>query len=165
MRRIALARHAKSSWSDQSLSDFNRPLNKRGLRDAPRMGDRLAALKRTPEQVVSSPALRAISTARQYADSLALPEQAIIEDARIYEASLQALAYVVQELPEQARHVLLVGHNPGFSALAHWLAICPFDEMPTSAIAVIELHVDQWSEVGPGCGQLVEYLYPKDGLG
>ena len=159
-----LARHAKSSWNDASLSDFDRPLNKRGERDAPRMARRLSELQRHPDLVVSSPALRALTTAQHYAAALDLGPEAFREEAGIYEASLQSLAYRVQELPDDHRHVLLVGHNPSFSALAHWLATCPFDQMPTCAIAVMELHVGSWSEVGPGCGRVVDYLYPKDGL-
>ena len=164
MRRLSIARHAKSSWNDASLSDFDRPLNKRGQRDAPRMAQRLSAQARQPDLVVSSTALRAITTALHYVEGLGLDDDRLVKEPRIYDASVQTLSYLVQELPDHARHVLLVGHNPGFSALAHWLATCPFDEMPTCAVVQIELHVDQWSEVGPGCGHLTDYLYPKDGL-
>lgn len=82
---------------------------------------------------------------------------------RIYDASRDTLADVVRELPDDKRHVMMFGHNPGFSELAHWLATCPFDDMPTCAVASLELQIGAWSELGPGCGRLAQYLYPKDG--
>jgi phosphohistidine phosphatase len=163
MLRLTLVRHAKSSWDDPEASDFERPLNARGKRDAPVMALRVSALRRLPDRVVSSPALRAISTARVFADRLGVAEDDIVLDRRIYDASRQTLIQVVRSLPPESRHPILFGHNPGFSELSHWLATCSFDEMPTCAVASFELQVAEWREVGPGCGRLARYLYPKDG--
>jgi len=163
MLRLTLIRHAKSAWDDPTLDDFERPLNARGRRDAPAMAQRLGELKRRPDRLVSSPALRAITTARAFAEVLGIAPQDIELQARIYDASRKTLAEVVQGLDPGARHVALFGHNPGFSELARWLATCPFTEMPTCAIAQLELQVGSWSELGPGCGKLANYLYPKDG--
>ena len=163
MLRITLVRHAKSSWNDAGLSDFERPLNGRGQRDAPVMAERLHALKRMPDRLISSPALRAISTARIFAKEFGIRAQDIELRPRIYDASLATLVEVVREISPEVRHALLFGHNPGFSELACWLAHCPFQEMPTCAIASLELNVSAWSELGPGCGKLATYLYPKDG--
>ena len=161
MRRLTLARHANASWNDAGLSDFDRPLNNRGLRDAPFMAKRLAALERKPDLIVSSPAVRALTTARHYAECL--PDIRFREDPRIYDASTHSLIQVVCELGDDSNHALLVGHNPGFSDLACWLATCPFQEMPTGAFAVIELNIANWSEISGGCGRLLDYLDPKDG--
>lgn len=163
MLRLTLIRHAKSSWDHADLSDFERPLNPRGRRDAPVMAARLRDSRRLPDRLVSSPALRAITTARLFAAELQMPPEQIEVRSRIYDASLATLVEVVRELDPQARHVALFGHNPGFSELARWLATCPFYDMPTCAVAGLELHIDTWSELASGCGQLHRYLFPKDG--
>ena len=163
MLRLTLVRHAKSSWDDPAASDFERPLNARGKRDAPVMALRVSALRRLPDRVVSSPALRAISTARVFADRLGVADDDIVLDRRIYDASRHTLIEVLRSLPVDSRHAILFGHNPGFSELAKWLATCPFDDMPTCAVASFELQVAEWREVGAGCGRLARYFYPKDG--
>lgn len=163
MLRLTLVRHAKSSWDDPGASDFERPLNDRGRRDAPVMALRVSTLRRLPDRLVSSPALRAISTARIFAKRLGVSEDDIVLEPRLYDASRKTLTEVLRSLPDDSRHAVLFGHNPGFSELSHWLAACPFGEMPTCAVAGFELQVAEWREVGPGCGRLARYLYPKDG--
>lgn len=161
MRRLTLIRHAKSSWADADLTDFERPLNERGLRDAPRMAAQLHELLGVPDRLVSSPAKRAISTARIFATHFGLDLDAIAIEPRIYEASLPTLLRVVGELDAADRHVMLFGHNPGFSELAHQLAKCPFDAMPTCAAVQLELSIDEWSEAGKVRAKLRHYVYPK----
>ena len=163
MLRLTLVRHAKSSWDDPEASDFERPLNARGNRDAPVMALRVSSLRRLPDHLVSSPAVRAISTAHVFAARLGVSEDDVALERRIYDATRATLVEVVRALPDAARHAMLFGHNPGFSALANWLATCPFDEMPTCAVASFELQVADWREVASGCGRLVRYLFPKDG--
>ncbi|MCC2656139.1 MAG: hypothetical protein K0Q76_1247 [Panacagrimonas sp.] len=163
MLRLTLVRHAKSSWDDPESSDFERPLNARGQRDAPVMALRVSALRRLPDHMVSSPALRAISTARVFADRLGVADDDIVLERRIYDATRQSLIDVVRALPADSRHAILFGHNPGFSELSNWLATCPFDDMPTCAVASFELQAADWREVGAGCGRLARYLFPKDG--
>ena len=163
MLRLTLVRHAKSSWADPGMRDFERPLNPRGTRDAPVMAVRVSELRRLPDHLVSSPAMRAFTTACTFADRLGFATDAIQLDSRIYEASRETLAEVVRGLDPKSKHAMLFGHNPGFSELARWLATCSFTEMPTCAIASLELQIGDWRELGPGCGKLANYLYPKDG--
>ena len=163
MLRLTLVRHAKSSWADPGTRDFERPLNPRGTRDAPVMAVRVSELRRLPDHLVSSPALRAFTTACVFAERLGFATDAIRLESRIYEASRETLADVVRGLDPKARHAMLFGHNPGFSELARWLATCPFTDMPTCAIASLELQISDWRELGPGCGKLARYLFPKDG--
>lgn len=165
MRRLTLVRHAKSSWNDLDLSDFERPLNERGRRDAPVMAQRFKKLRRLPDLLLSSPALRAVTTARMFGEGLGFPVDNIELNTRIYEASVDTLLKLIRGLDPDTRHAMLFGHNPGFSELAHRLATCRFDDMPTCAIASFELQIADWSEAGPGCGRLASYLYPKDGAG
>lgn len=163
MLRLTLVRHAKSSWADPGMRDFDRPLNRRGSRDAPAMAQRVSELRRPPDHLVSSPAVRAFTTADVFAQRLGLATDAIRLESRIYDASRATLVEVVRALDPKSRHAMLFGHNPGFSELARWLATCPFHEMPTCAIASLELQISEWRELGPGCGRLARYLYPKDG--
>lgn len=163
MLRLTLVRHAKASWDEVQARDFERPLDPGGQRDAPVMALRVSALRRTPDRLVSSPALRAISTARVFAERLGVDERDIVLEPRIYDASLQTLVEVVRSLPDASRHVMLFGHNPAFSELSNWLATCPFDDMPTCAVASFELSASAWSEVDAGGGRLARYLHPRDG--
>ena len=161
MRLLTLVRHAKSSWAETGLSDFDRPLNDRGRRDAPRMAALLHERLPKPDRIVSSPALRAISTARIFAAAFGIAEDEIVSDARIYEATPDTLLRVVNEFDDGDRHVLMFGHNPGFSELAHRLASCSFDQMPTCAVAHLALSIEHWWEIAPRCGVLRDYMYPK----
>jgi len=162
MKLLTLVRHAKSSWDYAELNDFERPLNERGRRDAPLMAERARRLLGRPDRMVSSPALRAITTAHVFAEAFELPHDEIELQPRIYEASPQTLLRIVQDLGDADDHVMLFGHNPGFSELARQLAPCSFDEMPTCALAQIELAIDHWKDAAAGRGRLRQYSYPKN---
>lgn len=164
MPLLTLIRHAKSSWDYPELSDFERPLNERGRRDAPRMATRLARELRAPLTLISSPATRALSTARVFAEALAVDFDAVRIEPRIYEASRRALLELVKALPDDSPKVLLFGHNPGLSELAQTLTDCPFDEMPTCAVVQLQIEGRSWKQLAPGKGRLLSYQYPKDGL-
>lgn len=163
MPLLTLVRHAKSTWDYPELTDFERPLNERGRRDAPRMGLRAQALPKV-SRIVSSPATRALITARIFAEQLGISPDAIHIEPKLYDASRKTLLEVVSGFEPNPAHVMLFGHNPGFSELAHTLGHCPFDELPTCAIAHFKIEVKHWKDMGPGCGTLVKYLFPKDGL-
>jgi len=164
-RRLTLVRHAKSSWSDGVLSDFERPLNARGLWDAPTMARRFAAdLQRetaSKVRLVSSPALRALTTAQIFADTLNIPHSEMVLQEKIYEAMPGTLLEIVRAFDDADCHVLMFGHNPGFSDLARLLADCPFLEMPTCAIAHLRFGLRTWRKLNPGDGELLRYDAPK----
>jgi phosphohistidine phosphatase len=160
-RRLILVRHAKSSWDYAELSDFERPLNPRGRRDAPEMAARLAEVLEPPLRLVSSPALRAITTAHAFADALLLPREQIHLEPRIYEASAGALLRIVRQLDPADSQVLLFGHNPGFSDLAVLLAASPIAEMPTCAVLRLRFAVDAWSKIKERSGEIEGYDFPK----
>lgn len=161
MRLLTLIRHAKSSWDYPELTDFERPINERGRRDAPRMAAYVRKLIGIPDRIVSSPALRAIATARIFADTLGIDANRILIEPRIYEASLDVLLSQIRLFDAADRHVMLFGHNPGLTDLAHSLARCSFDAMPTCAVAQIGFELKVWSEIGERSGQLQHYAYPK----
>ncbi len=161
MKRLTLVRHAKSSWDDPDLGDFDRPLNKRGTRDAADMGERLAARGNPPERIVTSPARRAWSTAKKLAKRLGYAKEKIVTEIAIYEASPETLLALVQKLNDRDRHVLLVGHNPGLTDLANRLCDFGVSNMPTGATLCLDFEVDTWAAVWAGAGRVVFYDYPK----
>jgi len=160
MLELILIRHAKSSWSDSGLPDFERPLNERGERDAPRMGRRLAELDIKFDLVLSSPALRAITTAQLIARETGCPEADIRAVDDFYNADADTLLAEVQRIDARHRHVALVAHNPGISWLYRLLAGESVD-MPTCAVAVVRFDVDDWQAVHADSGWSARYEYPK----
>lgn len=162
MKRLTLVRHAKSSWKDAELADFDRPLNKRGEGDAPRMGERLARRGLQPELLLSSPARRARQTAEAIAAALRVDSAALRFSPAIYEASPAALLELIRGCEERWQHLLLVGHNPGLTELGNLLAGCGIDNLPTCAVLVIDFEISNWRQVAPGAGALFLYDYPKN---
>ncbi len=162
MKQLTLIRHAKSSWDYPLLGDFERPLNGRGRRDAPVMAQGLAAALKPPLRLVSSPALRALSTAQLFADALAIAHADIRIEPLIYEATPGTLLHLVNGLDDADPHVLMFGHNPGFTELAQLLADVPFAELPTCAAATLTFERALWREITPGSGRLLSYHFSKD---
>lgn len=162
MKRLTLVRHAKSSWKDRSLSDFERPLNKRGKHDAPMMGERLVKLKFVPDLILSSPAKRAIKTARVIADAIGYPEKKILEKRAVYDADRTTLVQIIQALDDKLQHVMLFGHNPTFTYLANDFIEQHIENIPTCGIVCIDFDVQSWSDISPGKGRLVFFDYPKN---
>ena len=160
MKTLYILRHAKSSWDNPLLADFERPLNKRGLEAAPFMGEVIYKNRFKPELFLSSPAKRAKQTAVLVREVGAI-EPEIRFDERIYEASPQMLAQIVTELGEEADSVLLVGHNPGLEGLIRYLT-GETQPMPTAALAVIDLNVETWAETTAESGTLKNLIRPTD---
>lgn len=145
MKTLLLLRHGKSSWSDDSLADHDRPLKKRGRRAAQQMGRLLAALQLVPDLVLTSTALRARDTAVLMADTAGY-RGAISAIAELYHAEPAAYVEVVSHISTEPDAILVVGHNPG---MEEWLRqlVESQHEMPTAALAQIELPVESWGEV------------------
>jgi phosphohistidine phosphatase len=160
MKTLYLLRHAKSSWDDAALADFDRPLNGRGKRAAPFMGELIARIGLGPCVIVSSPAVRARQTAGFVKEGGALAAE-IIFDPRIYDAGLADLRAVVSEIDDAHTSAMLVGHNPGIEGLIRHLT-GEIETMPTAALAVIALDIDKWSSIDEGCGALHALYRPKD---
>lgn len=162
MKTLALLRHAKSSWSEPTWPDFERPLNRRGLRDAPRMGRRLAALL-GPTEVWISPAVRTQTTWALLGavHPLATTVHHVPE---IYEASAEGLLGQLQQAEPAVRSLLIIGHAPGLPDLAALLTGGPPLAFPTCAFAILRCEVDTWASLAPGCATQLHYGYPKDGV-
>lgn len=159
MKILILMRHAKSSWK-HALPDAERPLTARGKRDAPRMAKRLAKRTGRPDLLVSSPAKRALDTAKLVAKQLGYKQKHIVVDARLYESSARRLLTVVRALDDRGKSVMLFGHNPGLAEFAHGLS-SEIDRMPTAAVARLCFDARSWSEVGKVPPSQVSLDYPK----
>jgi phosphohistidine phosphatase len=147
MKTLFLVRHAESSRDDPGLRDRERPLNDRGRRDAQSMGKRLAKGDAEPELVVSSPALRALTTAQLVADEIGHAREDIVVDDRLYASSEGDLLAIIRALDQKLDCVMLFGHNPEFSDLAHRLS-SEIIAMPTCAVAEFRFDTQAWSDVG-----------------
>jgi len=161
MKELTLVRHAKSSWKDRDLADFDRPLNARGKSDAPLMGRRLAARGRRPDLVLSSPAKRALATLKKIAQEVGFSERDIVTDNRAYEADARELLFLVREIDDVHHDVLLCGHNPGLTDFSNLISNCIIDNIPTCGVVSIRFSVDSWRDVMPGSGELLYFDYPK----
>jgi phosphohistidine phosphatase len=147
MKLLSILRHAKSSWSDSSLEDHDRPLNKRGLRDAPRMGVLIREQGLVPDTILSSTARRARETALAVAEAAGFPDD-VRFTRHLYGAEPHTYLEAVRALPDATAHVLVVGHNPGIEELLA-LLVGTTHTLPTATLAVVELPVERWSDVGP----------------
>ena len=162
MKTLYLFRHAKSSWSFDDLSDQERPLNDRGRDDAPAMGQALGKRGIRPDLVVSSPAVRAMSTAVLVARELQYPANKISVDAGIYGADANDLLAIIRALPESAASVLLVGHNPTITETANALSPSAVNEMPTAAVVCLRFECDKWENVDKANAEFYFYDYPRN---
>lgn len=160
MKTLFILRHAKSSWDDPDSADFDRPLNERGLRAAPFMGNLMRERALRVDSILSSPARRASQTAAMVKEAAGFAAE-IRYDRRIYEASPNTLLYLLAESDDALESVLLVGHNPGLEGLIKILT-GGIQPMPTAALAQIELNIDSWREIAAGSGKLISIARPKE---
>ena len=173
-KTVLLLRHAKSSWADPFLEDFDRPLNKRGQKAAPRMGTYLRKQGLVPDLALCSAAQRAVETwalagaALSKSDS---PQVTTRHLRSLYLAPPSRILSVLQRLSDDVQSVIVIGHNPGTEHLAQRLAGPGSDakaldrlelKYPTAGLAELRFQVARWSEVAPGGGKLVRFVIPKD---
>jgi phosphohistidine phosphatase len=158
---LYLVRHAKSSWDDPSLADRDRPLSQRGLNSAPDMGRRLAEQGHKPDLVISSPATRALTTAKKIAKEIDCDISKIITDESLYFSGTRSVVNMLEGLDDAYEKVMIVGHNPAMTSLLNILCDSPVDNMPTCAIAVLGFDTESWSELSMTDGELLSYDFPK----
>lgn len=162
MKTIIIIRHAKSSWSDLRLDDFDRPLNKRGKRNAPFMGQKLKEKQIMPDIILSSPAKRARKTAIAIAKAIDYPKKKIVFDDNLYHSDAMYLLELVRNQDDEDETIMLFGHNPDFNDFADiLLEQNPVYNIPTTGIYCIRFDVDSWEKVQKGNGEAVFFDYPK----
>jgi phosphohistidine phosphatase len=164
MKELLIVRHAKSDWKDSSVPDIDRPLNDRGLRNAPEMAARLKNRPWLPQVLVSSPAVRAFTTAKAFESTLGFPPGSITLNKSIYEAGTRTLLQVINSLDNSKDRIALFGHNPGLTQVVNYLCDAGIDNIPTCGMALIRFETDQWKEVSGDLGELIWFDYPKIGL-
>lgn len=161
MKEMILVRHAKSSWAQPGLPDRERPLNKRGERDAPRMGERLADTGVQVERIVTSPAVRTVLTAEAVAEELAFDWDQVVMEEQLYGADTDDWFEVAADQNDYLDTILLVGHNPGLTAFVNSFLQDPLDNVPTCGIARLHFDIDSWHEIETVDPVEVQYSIPK----
>lgn len=162
MKTLYLIRHAKSSWAEVGMRDFDRSLDERGFKDAPKMARKLNSLGVKPDLIVSSPAKRAFTTAQYFALGLGLSIENIQKEMEIYEASTSTLLHIVRELPNDKNTILMFGHNPGFTFFANQFSKETIDNVPTCGIVKIEVSANSWKEFNEKTAKVTALLFPKN---
>ncbi len=161
-KTLYLIRHAKSSWSDPMLSDFERPLNKRGLRDAPFMARLLAGrMQQTVDAILSSPATRAMATADHFAEALGYPLHEIRKVPAMYEAAPWDVIEIIRGLENELHTVLLFGHNPSITFVANKYSEQYIPNVPTCGICQLEADITSWKDWNEHTARLTGFYYPK----
>ncbi len=161
MKTLYLVRHAKSSWDNVNMADFDRPLNGRGKKNAPFMGELMQEKNVRPDLVVSSPANRAITTAEAFSEALGYPPEKIEKRMEIYEGGINEMLRLVRGIPETCDTVMLFGHNPTLTVFAGFVSGHRLENIVTCGVVRIDMSGDSWQETMMDSGTLAWYEYPK----
>ena len=161
MKTLILIRHAKSSWKFPELKDMERPLNKRGLNDAPLMGKILKGLNLMPDLIMTSPAVRASSTAKVIAQEVGFNENQIVTEENLYLESKSRLLKEINKLDDRFSTAFIVGHNPGLTELANSLTGESIDNIPTCGIFAVSIDAKKWSKFKEAKKNFLFFDYPK----
>lgn len=161
MKTIVFIRHGKSDWDQAELTDFERPLNKRGLRDAPFMGNLLKSKGINPNIIISSPAVRAKTTAMLISEALDYPIQNIRYEKAIYEYGPNSVISIINSLEQSINTAIIVGHNPDLTHLVNFLCGEHFDNVPTCGTVCIDFEIQHWNEIPGATGKIRFFEYPK----
>ena len=161
MKTLTLVRHAKSSWKNPHLSDRQRPLNKRGKRDAPIMGKRILEHGIRPSLIVSSPATRAWTTAKIIATQISYPTEFLQREDGLYLASLDGILEVVAAQDNGFNNLMVVGHNPGMTDFANFLSPGLTHNLPTAGVECLQIDQDDWNLFERPQTEFLVHDYPK----
>jgi phosphohistidine phosphatase len=161
MKTLTILRHAKSSWDNPALADYDRPLNARGEKDAPMMAERIRLAGIRPSLILSSPAVRAWSTAREIAARISYPIEFLQRDKALFHASLDSLLDVLAAQDNGFNNILLVGHNPGLTDFANFLVPGVTDNLPTCGFVCVSCNSEDWDFRSVERFELQDYDYPK----
>jgi phosphohistidine phosphatase len=162
MKILYILRHAKSDWKFEELSDHDRPLNGRGRTDAPLMGSELASRGVILNRIISSSAVRALTTATLIAKELDYNPNEIVVDDRIYGADKNLLLEIVQTTPKEMKTIMLVGHNEALSDFANTLSPKSIGSLPTTGVVALDFKCDNWREISQKNAKLLFFDFPKN---
>jgi len=160
LKTLIIIRHSKSSWKDHSLSDFDRPLNKRGIKDAKKMSFELSEKIKKVDLLLSSSSKRTTQTSNYFLDSINVRSNIFSEN--LYHSSSDLIFDYVLKINNKYNKAIIVGHNPGLTNIINKLTNLKLDNLPTSGIVIIVFDVDNWKKINYKSG-LVEWIkFPKD---
>lgn len=165
MKTLVVVRHAKSSWNDPGMEDFDRPLNDRGKQDAPVMAKRFRQKKIKADLLVSSPAKRALKTAKLFAEELGIDKKDIQLVEQLYLAASHTILDIVTRLDDEKNTVLLFAHNPGLTDFVNSLTHVRIDNLPTCGIYAVSIQTDTWRTFENAEKKFLFFDYPKNPLG
>lgn len=161
MKTLIFVRHAKSSWSNMQLADHDRPLNDRGKRDAPFMAKQLTERIGTVDAIISSSALRALTTAKTFAGAYAYDEDKIVITRDLYLTDPGTVKSIVQNFNPLLQSAAIFGHNPCTTSIANMIPSLSVDNVPTAGVLIVETEIEDWSSFDFSKCQFKEFLYPK----
>ena len=161
MKTVLLVRHAKSSWDDPLMNDFERPLNERGKKDAPIMARRIKDRKISIEAFISSPAKRAKKTAKLFAEVFEVNEEKIRYKTELYHADTEAFYSVIENTDNAVNSIAVFSHNPGITYFANELTEVKLDDMPTCAVFVLHADCSKWKDFRKAKKHFLLFDYPK----
>ena len=165
MKTVLLVRHAKSDWNDPSLSDFDRPLNERGKRDAPVMAHRLLDRDVKIDCFISSPAKRARRTARVFAEAYKVDKDDIVFEEELYGAGEEKFFEVIARARNKWDRIAIFSHNPGLTDFANLLTEVRIDNIPTTGVFAVKADCDDWKDFRTAKKEFLFFDYPKNGNG
>lgn len=164
MKTLLLIRHAKSSWDQPGLPDFDRPLNERGKKDAPEMAKRVKEKGIELDHLISSPAKRARKTARYFAEAFGFKKEDVMLIDQLYAAAQSEFLKAVSDINDKYQTVALFSHNPGITDFASSLTNVRVDDMPTCAVFALQIETDNWRDFMSAEKKFLFFDYPKNPL-
>jgi phosphohistidine phosphatase len=162
MKKLFLIRHAKSSWDDPAMADKDRPLNKRGKKDASFMGAILHKQGVSPNLLISSPAKRAYSTAKKIAKKIQYPVENIQTIDTLYHSTANTLLEVIHSQPADVQTLMLFAHNPGLNELVSLICDKQIENIPTCGIVCVSFQASQWQDIGKSNSHFEYFDFPKN---
>jgi len=161
MKILYLVRHAKSSWKYPELDDFERPLNRRGREGLESMGALLKEVRVAPDLIISSPATRAATTARNIAHMIHYPLEKILYTESIYLSDADILLHFIQDIDDDVKEAMIIGHNPALTDLGNYISNQQIGNIPTCGIFCVEFSISSWKKIVEGCGILKFFEVPR----
>lgn len=162
MKKILLVRHAKSSWDDMTQRDFDRPLNDSGHKDAPKMARRLIKNDVKIDAFISSPAVRALTTAEYFAEAFGIKKKYVIQEPSLYHPTKEVFFDIISKTDDRYKTVAVFSHNPGITEFADQLCDTRIDDMPTCAVFAVKADIQSWKEFEKAEKRFWFFDYPKN---
>ena len=164
VKDVCFVRHAKSSWDQAGMDDFDRPLDVRGLKDAPMMASKIREIGLVPDLIITSGANRARTTAEFFRKEFDLDKGKFIIRNEIYESTPEQVYEVIRSAPDSANFIFVFGHNPTFTWIANHISGVSIDNVPTCGVVHVQSIITSWKKFKPEHAGFIGFHYPKQYL-